>query len=81
MKKKEETELKIEDSLEELSKILDLLETEKLDLDKAFVLYEKAVHLSRNLKTKLDFYEKKIKIFSEESLKEYSIKMEDKKDS
>lgn len=60
-----------EKALQELEEIVDRLDTDELDLDKALSLFEEGIKLSRFCTQKLDAAEKKIEILLKDNEDDY----------
>jgi exodeoxyribonuclease VII small subunit len=56
----------LENSLEELEKIVTELESEELPLDDSIKFFEKGVELYKSCKTQLESAEKKIKVLTDD---------------
>lgn len=53
-------ELKFEEQMQKLQKIVDELESDNIDLDNSLKLYEEGLKLSKSLKEQLNKFEEKI---------------------
>lgn len=53
-------ELKFEEQMQKLQKIVDELESDDIDLDNSLKLYEEGLKLSKSLKEQLNKFEEKI---------------------
>ena len=63
----EEKDIDVEKLMQELEKIVSLLEGGKLSLEEQLKLFERGVHLSRLCMKELQKVEKKIEVLSQES--------------
>ncbi|MBC8313568.1 MAG: exodeoxyribonuclease VII small subunit [Candidatus Cloacimonetes bacterium] len=61
------SEIKFEKALNRLQEIVDLMESENLDIEKSLEYYEEGVKLVKNCSDKLRKIENKISLLSEES--------------
>ena len=59
-------EVKFEDKMNRLETIVDELENDTIDIDKALKLYEEGLELSKDLQKQLNSFEEKINKLSEE---------------
>ena len=60
-------QINIEDSLTVLEDYVKQLENSEINLDQAFDIFERSVHLSKLLKKKLDSFERKIQIIVDDN--------------
>ncbi len=70
------SELKFEESMIELKKVVEQLERDDISLDDAIELYKKGIGLSKECKDKLNYAEKLIKTVIDESGNEVGLSEE-----
>lgn len=66
MKKQEKEELTLEESFEQLEKILTALESREITLEESFQTYARGMELLKQCNEKIDTVEKKMQLINEE---------------